>query len=95
MATLLLWDASSSMSSESRQVDAQALSDLVLGYLAEHPEAMETLDGIAEWWIDRRLIRVDVEALASALERLTAQGTLEAIGTGRGRRYRLRSPRPS
>ena len=70
----------------------RALSELVLGYLEEHPRAMETLDGIAEWWIERRRIRVDVEALSRALTDLTERGVLEVIGTGQARRYRLRTP---
>ena len=53
---------------------------------------METLDGIAEWWIERRRIRVDVEALSRALTDLTERGVLEVIGTGQARRYRLRTP---
>jgi hypothetical protein len=77
------------MPSESCDSAEKALSDLVLGYLEEHPHAMETLEGIAEWWIERRQIRVDIEALASVLEGLTAQGRLQAIGTGPARRYRL------
>jgi hypothetical protein len=78
---------------DTSDLDESGLSQLVLGYLEEHPHAMETLDGIAEWWIERRMIRVDVEALSSALEDLTARGVLEGIGTGPARRYRLKAPR--
>lgn len=81
------------MPSEPEVPDERALGELVLGYLEEHPRAMETLDGIAEWWIERRRIRVDVEALFRALTDLTERGVLEAIGTGSTRRYRLSAPR--
>ena len=77
---------------EPEDPDERALGELVLGYLDEHPQAMETLDGIAEWWIERRRIRVDVEALARALTHLTETGALEVVGAGPTRRYRRKTP---
>ncbi len=44
---------------------------------------MDTLEGIAEWWIARQQIRVDVEILARALRRLTERGL---FGRDRSRR---------
>ena len=79
--------------SEPAVPDERTLGELVLGYLDEHPQAMETLDGIAEWWIERRRIRVNVEALARALTHLTATGALEVVGDGPTRRYRRKTPR--
>jgi hypothetical protein len=73
--------------------DERALGELVLGYLEEHPQAMDTLEGIDEWWIERRRIRVNVEALARALTHLTETGALEAVGEGPARRYRRGPPR--
>lgn len=60
-----------------------------MGYLREHPYATDTRSGIAEWWTVRQQIRVDLEVLDRTLERLTAEGHLEARGTGAQRRYRL------
>ena len=59
-------------------------------YLADHPEAMDTTTGIAEWWLMRQRIRVDLEALSRALGRLTNKGLLEKIGSGENARYRLK-----
>jgi Fe2+ or Zn2+ uptake regulation protein len=67
------------------------LEAAVRHYLAEHPEAMDTAEGIAEWWLMQERIRVDVEALIRTLQRLTDQGVLEKIGIGDGARYRLKS----
>lgn len=67
----------------------EALRGVILGYLAEHPAAMDSIDGIAEWWITRQQIRVDVERLASVLEQLVAAGILDAIDEGEARMYRL------
>jgi hypothetical protein len=67
----------------------EALRAVVLTYLAEHSGAMDTFDGIAEWWITRQQVRVDVERLAYVLGRLTAEGVLEVVGDGAQRLYKL------
>ena len=59
-------------------------------YLAEHPEAMDTAEGIAEWWLVRQRIRIDLEALEMTLHRLTNEGVLEQLGSGTHTLYRLR-----
>jgi hypothetical protein len=72
--------------------DLAAIDDLallVMGYLSEHPHASDTLLGIAEWWVVRQRIRVDVGNLERTLELLTGRGVLEASGSGADRRYRL------
>jgi len=66
------------------------LETAVRHYLAEHPEAMDTIEGIAEWWLMRERIRVDLAALTRTLRRLTEEGLLERIGGGDGARYRLK-----
>ena len=73
----------------SEQLD-QELADAVLSYLAEHPAAMDTIEGIAEWWLTRQRVRVAVERVARVLGRQTEEGVLEAVGAGPSRRYRLR-----
>jgi len=66
------------------------LAEAVMNYLNEHPHAMDTLEGIAEWWIMRQKVRVDVETLTRALERMTHRGLLEKIVSGDRARYRLK-----
>jgi hypothetical protein len=66
------------------------LAEAILSYLADHPQAMDTLDGIAEWWILRQRVTIEVNRVARVLGRLTEQGLLECLGTGPGRRYRLK-----
>src|SRR5271157_3164336 len=58
--------------------DDSVLRQAVLNYLEEHPDAMEVVDGIAEWWIARSQIRVEVEVLRRVLKELTENGTLKA-----------------
>ena len=66
------------------------LESAVRRYLAEHPEAMDTIEGIAEWWLMRERMRVDLEALNRTLGRLTDEGVLERLGAGDEARYRLK-----
>ena len=66
------------------------LEEAILDYLREHPDAMETREGIAEWWVMRRVVRVEVEAVTRVLHTLTERGVLEEIGTGPQCRYRLK-----
>jgi hypothetical protein len=66
------------------------LADIVLGYLAEHPDASDTLEGIAEWWIMRQRTRVEVTKLAKVLRHLTESSLLERIEDGDNTRYRLK-----
>lgn len=50
---------------------------LVIGYLNDHPTAMDTLDGIAAWWIRRQQIDIEVRRIARVLDTLVAEGVLE------------------
>jgi hypothetical protein len=74
----------------SKRRQERELAELVLGYLHEHPKGMDTLQGIAEWWIPRQQVRVDIQRLARTLQDLTSQGVLEQIGAEDNALYRLR-----
>ena len=83
------------MSKPSKQAERRwredDIADIILGYLAEHPQASDTLKGIAEWWIMRQQVRVEVETLKSVLRELIESGVLEASGNGDSRRYALKA----
>jgi hypothetical protein len=68
----------------------EEVAEIVLGYLAEHPDASDTLEGIAEWWIMRQQTRVEVTTLAKVLRHLAESSLLEKIEEGDTPRYRLR-----
>jgi DNA-binding MarR family transcriptional regulator len=70
-------------------VNDEEVAESILGYLSEHPQAMDTAEGIAEWWIMRQQIRVTVTALTRALQGLTEKGLVEELRDGEQRRYRL------
>jgi hypothetical protein len=78
---------------DSNRQHEEELTSAVLQYLAENPRAMDTLEGIAEWWIARQQIRVEVATLARVLRRLTERGLLEVTGSGEYARYSLKPDR--
>jgi len=84
--------SSSNEAGEARRREQQ-LVEAIVDYLSEHPHAMDTLEGIAEWWIMRQRIRVDVEMLGRALNRLIDQDVLERMGSGETACYRLKTRR--
>jgi hypothetical protein len=48
----------------------------ILAYLRRYPQAADTLDGIAVWWLGDRAAAIPTEALTLALERLAKKGVL-------------------
>jgi hypothetical protein len=72
-----------SLAESTDEETARAIRD----YLVRHPQAMDTAQGIAEWWLDGR---ADQRSVDRVLRRLTEDGTLESFGTGARARYRLK-----
>ena len=60
----------------------------ILAYLAEHPEAQDTLEGIVEWWLLERQIKFQSDRVQAALSELVSQGLiLEKKGPDLQKRY--------
>jgi hypothetical protein len=68
----------------------QRIQQELLQYLLENPGAMDTLEGIAAWWLPRHEARVGVEHVARALARLEAEGVIERTGDPERPLFRLR-----
>jgi DNA-binding MarR family transcriptional regulator len=66
------------------------LAAAVMDYLAEHPHATDTVQGIAEWWVMRQQVRVDVETLVKVVQKLADEGLIERLDSPNGPLYRLR-----
>jgi hypothetical protein len=75
-------------------LNEEEMERAIIEYLRECPESTESFRGIAEWWLLRRELRVNVEGLGRVLAKLTASGVLETFGIGESRQFRLRGPRP-
>jgi Fe2+ or Zn2+ uptake regulation protein len=67
----------------------EEVEQAVLEYLRMQPEAGDTLEGIASWWIARQRVQIGVQAVARALNRLTERGLIEATQRSDRPWYRL------
>lgn len=67
------------------------MTEAILEYLKEHPRASDTLEGIAEWWIMRQQVRVEIKTLQKVLRQLMKSDLLEKIGAGKEAIYHLRA----
>lgn len=70
--------------------EEQAVTEAFLRYLADRPQAMDTEEGIAEWWLMRQQAKVAAETVRKILKQLTENGRVEKVGTGEQIRYRLK-----
>ena len=62
----------------------------ILAYLAEHPRAQDSLEGIMQWWLLEQEIKRQLAQVQTALAELVAQGLiLERRGKDGRTLYRL------
>jgi len=66
------------------------LANAILRYLAEHPNAQDTAEGIASFWVMRQRVKEDVKEVLSVLRQLTRSGQLERLRRGGYVLYRLK-----
>jgi hypothetical protein len=72
------------------QDNDETIAEAIQAYLHERPLAMDTLEGIAEWWLIHQQLHVSVAAVRRALQRLVERGVLEQIGSGKYTSYRIK-----
>ena len=65
----------------SRARNEAALARKILGYLERHPQAQDTLEGIAQWWLLEQEIRVQISRVKASLDWLV-KGRLVARRRG-------------
>lgn len=64
----------------------------ILAYLVEHPDAQDTLEGIAQWWLLERYIQQGLAEVQAALSELTTIDLVREIkGPKATVRYQLNS----
>ncbi|ENO95557.1 hypothetical protein C667_18412 [Thauera phenylacetica B4P] len=64
-------------------------------YLACHPEAADSAEGIARWWLAARGIDTDADTVTQALQRLVEFGTVRVRRTPDGRRLYIATVPPA
>jgi hypothetical protein len=48
----------------------------ILAYLADNPDAGDTLDGIVEWWMLTQTIKFETHTVSQAVAKLVADGLI-------------------
>ena len=62
----------------------------ILAYLADHPKAADTIEGIAQWWLLEQRIRQQIPVIEKALGVLVEKGFVLEQSARNGRtRYRI------
>lgn len=58
--------------------DPEAFAGEILRYLRAHPQAADTAEGIARWWIKRQRLHESVARVESALNLLVGRALVES-----------------
>lgn len=58
--------------------DTSQIGCEILSYLVEHPDAMDTLEGIVRWWLMEQNIRRQTATIRKALDELIESGLVYA-----------------
>jgi hypothetical protein len=78
------------MHGETRSQVARAIMD----YFCKHPDAQDTLSGIAEWWLADEKVKTRTATIKEELDKLIAEGfVLAHKGTDSQIRYRVNEQR--
>lgn len=77
-----------------RDADIDELATEIAEYLARHPEAADSLDGIVHWWVGRQRFDCSATRVREALERLVARGLVRRWESGDGTCYYARGAAP-
>ncbi|HWP43514.1 MAG TPA: hypothetical protein VNO14_09790 [Blastocatellia bacterium] len=78
------------MKLSSRTAEPADIAKEILAYLASHPDAQDTMEGIVEWWLLEQEIRRSTALVNAALAELVSQGlVLERLGRDGRTHYRI------
>jgi hypothetical protein len=58
------------------EATVEDVEHVILAYFDRHPRAMDTAEGIAEWW----LLPIAIQIVQRALERLESRGLVQRCG---------------
>ena len=73
-----------------KEEESSDLASQLLSYLAENPDAQDTLEGIVDWWLMQQRIEYEISRVKDALTWLVSSGlVVEASGRDSRVFYRL------
>ncbi|HRP24343.1 MAG TPA: hypothetical protein PLF79_02900 [Thauera sp.] len=72
----------------------EELMEAIEAYLACHPEAVDSEEGIARWWLRSRGLEATADEVHTALQRLIAFHAVRVTHTPDGRQVYGAAPRP-
>ena len=70
------------MDAENRGNDA--LADRIRRYVREHPNAADTLEGVAAWWLSGSADAASLRRVQEAIDRLVSEGEVSRRTLGDG-----------
>ncbi|WP_300758407.1 hypothetical protein [Janthinobacterium sp.] len=71
------------------QDDIEIAIGMIRSHLAAYPHGADTLEGVAQWWLDGSF---PPPVIAAALERLLAAGEMERMTIGQRQLWRRAQP---
>lgn len=75
-----------------------AVAEEIRNYLATHPNAADTVEGIVKWWLRRQRYEESVQKVQHALKYLSDQGVIKRTHTADGTviyaRHSKKNPNP-
>jgi hypothetical protein len=66
--------------------ETESLEQRITDYLRQHPQAGDTLEGIARWWLLRQQVHDSLRSVERALEGLKLEGLVKERRTPGGQR---------
>ena len=57
----------------------ETISHFILNYLQKHPDAGDTLEGIADWWLEHERVETAVHEISRVLGLLVENGAVRVI----------------
>lgn len=74
---------------ENRFPGLSGVARAILAYLRENPEARDTLEGVAEWWLLDQKVDCELARVEKALDQLVEADLIEVRKTSDGRLHYL------
>ncbi len=62
-----------------------AIAREIRQYLEQYPEAADTLEGIAQWWLTQQQSQQALDTVKQALDRLVVEGIVKKYITAEGK----------